>query len=826
RDRKLDRDVALKILPREYGASPEHLRRFEQEARAASALNHPSIITIYEIGRHDDIAYIAMELVQGRDLRDLLAEGRMPLKQALRIAGRATEGLAAAHERGIVHRDLKPENVMITSDGFVKVLDFGLAKLVRPLSPNDSTLPHTTPGAVFGTVGYMSPEQASGKLTDFRSDQFSFGVILYEMITLKRPFDRNTAPETLTAIIREDPPRMASTDPTVPAELQRIVDRCLQKDPADRYASTRDLARDLREARDALTNPSGRRSGSHLVPRAVPVRRIGAIAAAAIVVAGAAYLATRPHTPVTPPSVRSVAVLPFRDLSPAKDAQLFTDGLSEMITTRLAQSSSIRVVSPFGGAEIPETATLKEIADRRGADVLLRGGVQRNAGQLRVTFALLDPNGTQLGGDTVTAPSADLFAAQDLVTDRILHLLGVQRRVAPAQKRDTLESPEDQKSYIEAMGLIHRIRDNASTEDAVRRLEALLVNARDSALVNAALARALVLRYSQTRNNAFVEQATVYATRAASIDPSLPDVHVTLGDLRKNAGQLGDAATEYQKAADLRPNYPDALLGLAETYDKMGRGGQAERAYAQVLHLSPDWPSAYAKFGGYWFTRGSYDKAIPMFRRMTELMPDSARGFSNLGSAYLASGKYDAAISALQRAIRLDPKSATTLANLGTCHYFLGQYANASDYLEQAAALKPQNYIVWANLGDARRWTPGNEKKAGEAFENAVRTGKQALTVNPNDALAHAIVGSSLAKLGRHDEAKREIDAALQIDPTNSDALYHAAVSAHLRGDDPSALGWLNRAVRAGYGAANAERDPEWNAVRSRPEFREALKTL
>ncbi|MGZ7080311.1 MAG: tetratricopeptide repeat protein, partial [Thermoanaerobaculia bacterium] len=178
-----------------------------------------------------------------------------------------------------------------------------------------------------------------------------------------------------------------------------------------------------------------------------------------------------------------------------------------------------------------------------------------------------------------------------------------------------------------------------------------------------------------------------------------------------------------------------------------------------------------------------------------------------------------------QRAIRLDPKSATTLANLGTCHYFLGQYANASDYLEQAAALKPQNYIVWANLGDARRWTPGNETKAGEAFENAVRTGKHALTVNPNDALAHAIVGSSLAKLGRHDEAKREIDAALQIDPTNSDALYHAAVSAHLRGDDPSALGWLNRAVRAGYGATNAERDPEWNAVRSRPEFREALKT-
>src|SRR3954465_14577589 len=187
RDRKLDREVALKILPREYATSAEHLRRFEQEARAASALNHPGIITIYEIGQHDDIAFIAMELVEGRDLRDVMTEGALPLRQALRIGGRAADGLAAAHERGIVHRDLKPENLMITADGYVKVLDFGLAKLAKPMSANDTTLPHTTPGAVFGTVGYMSPEQASGKVSDYRSDQFSFGVILYEMITRRRP---------------------------------------------------------------------------------------------------------------------------------------------------------------------------------------------------------------------------------------------------------------------------------------------------------------------------------------------------------------------------------------------------------------------------------------------------------------------------------------------------------------------------------------------------------------------------------------------------------------------------------------------------------------
>jgi len=815
----------LKILPQEYARSAEHLRRFEQEARAASALNHPGIITIYEIGRHDDIAFIAMELVEGRDLRDLLTEGPMPLKQSLRIAGRVSDALAAAHERGIVHRDLKPENLMITDDGYVKVLDFGLAKLAKPLSPNDTTLPHTTPGAVFGTVGYMSPEQASGKLTDYRSDQFSFGVILYEMIAGRRPFERNTAPETLTAIIREDHPRLHEVDATVPAELGRIVDRCLQKAPSDRYASTRDLARDLREVRDALTNPSGRRSGPHLVPRMVPTGRIAAVAGAVIAIAAGAYFALNRTTPVQPPKFRSVAVLPFRDLSPAKDAQLFTDGLSEMITTRLAQSKAVRVVSPFGGAEIPETATLKEIADLRGADVLLRGGVQREAGQLRVTYALLDPNGTQLGGDTVTASTSDLFAAEDLVAESILRQLGAPKEPAPPARRDALESADDQKKYVEALGLLHRIRDDASNEEAVHRFEALLVNARDSALINAALARALLVRYNRTRNAAFVEQANVYAARAVAIDPALPDVHVTLGDLRKNAGNLNDALAEYSKAAELRPNYPDALLGIAETYDKMGRGPQAERTYAEVMRISPDWPSVYAKFGNYWYTRGAYDKAIDMFRHMTTLMPDSARGYSNLGGAYLANGKYEPAIGAFERAIALDPKYAVALANLGTCHYFLGEFSKSASCFERAAQLKPDNYILWANLGDARRWDGTNPAAAKQAYETAVAAGRKSMTVNSKDALVHAIVASSLAKLGRLDDAKREADIALQIDPTNSDALYHAAVTAHLRGDNAGALGWLGRAVRAGYAASNVDRDPEWKALRTSPEFRDALKS-
>ncbi|HEX6179413.1 MAG TPA: serine/threonine-protein kinase, partial [Thermoanaerobaculia bacterium] len=256
RDERLGRDIALKILSPDLSESGDHLRRFEQEARAASALNHPNIITIYDIGRVAGVAYIAMELIEGRDVRSMLAGEPLPLKQTLRIAVKVADGLAAAHERGILHRDLKPENLMVSRDGFVKILDFGLAKLVRPFTDRDTTVPHTTPGAVFGTVGYMSPEQAAAREMNLHSDQFSFGVILYEMLTGRMPFVESSAAETLAAIIRTDPPSITDFNDKVPPELVRVVMRLLAKEPHERYASTRDLARDLRELRDRISNSS------------------------------------------------------------------------------------------------------------------------------------------------------------------------------------------------------------------------------------------------------------------------------------------------------------------------------------------------------------------------------------------------------------------------------------------------------------------------------------------------------------------------------------------------------------------------------------------
>jgi Tol biopolymer transport system component/predicted Ser/Thr protein kinase len=293
RDTRLGREVALKVLPEALAEDRERLSRFEQEARAASALNHPNIVTIHEIGRDGETTFIAMELVDGKTLRELAASGPMPVRKILQYAAQVAEGLAKAHGAGIVHRDLKPENVMVTKDGFVKILDFGLAKLVEAGSDGASAMPtlgkpETHPGTVLGTVGYMSPEQASGEPLDYRSDQFSLGSILYELATGKKPFQRKTAAETLSAIIREEPEAVAKLRPELPPPVRWIVERCLAKDREERFASTRDLARDLAGVRDHISEVSSGAEAMLTSTGKLRRRSLPLVAALALILAGLA----------------------------------------------------------------------------------------------------------------------------------------------------------------------------------------------------------------------------------------------------------------------------------------------------------------------------------------------------------------------------------------------------------------------------------------------------------------------------------------------------------------------------------------------------------
>ena len=309
RDSRLGREVAIKVLPAEFSRDPDRRSRFEQEARAASALNHPNIVSVYDIGTADQHLFVAMELVEGKTLRELLESGRLPSSRTLDVGVQIADGLARAHGAGIVHRDLKPENVMVSRDGFVKILDFGLAKLTAPADEGASDLPTaapraTDPGTVMGTAGYMSPEQAAGRAVDFRSDQFSLGTLLYEMATGKRPFQRDTAPQTLAAIIQDDPEPLGSLNPRTPAPLRWAVERCLSKDPEERFASTKDLARDLKSLRDHLSEASqvsGQSAAAATRSRRVPPAFLAGAAVAVLLFSAAAAIVARKTAPIRVP---------------------------------------------------------------------------------------------------------------------------------------------------------------------------------------------------------------------------------------------------------------------------------------------------------------------------------------------------------------------------------------------------------------------------------------------------------------------------------------------------------------------------------------------
>jgi tetratricopeptide (TPR) repeat protein len=833
RDTKLGRVIALKILPAELATSPEALRRFEQEARAASAMNHPNIVTIYDICVTSDRAWIAMELIDGDDLRTIGVKDPLTLKNALRVAVKLADGLAAAHDRGIVHRDLKPDNVMVTADGFVKILDFGLAKQIRTILSDDTTIPHTSPGAIFGTVGYMSPEQTKGKEMDYRSDQFSFGVMLYEMLTRVRPFDRESKAESMAAIIRDEIEPPSSINEAVTYDLDRIVSRCLAKNPRDRYASTRDLARDLREVRDGLSTSSNRhmvrpatRPGGRGTWKKWAVSKRAAIIAGVIAIAvlagGAAF---RMYSiSMAGQRVKSLAVVPFRDLSSTNEGRILADGISQLIAARLSEVRELRVSAPFDGARVNDGDDVRIVAAKRRVQAVVRGSVQRSGNDVRVTYTLIDAlSGRTLAAETATRSTTELFALEDVVAEGLFRALGRASKPRPQQTAAVSLGPSEQRQFIDSLGLLKNVKDERSVDRAIANLQSILRNARDSGAANSLLARALLYKASLSRRPALLEQAMVYARRGVSLSETDPETHITLGRLQNATRSYDEASVSFQRALVLRPDHPDAVGGLAESLDGQGRSADAEKLFRKGLTLQPDVPVTYTRYGAFCYAQGRFEEAAAHFRKVTELSPEFAKGHANLGAALQALGRHDEALAAYQKSLAIEP-NPSGWSNLGTLQFYLGQYAQAQDSFEHAVTLAPSDYLMWANLGDACR-ASGSKACADRAWTHTIEAARDLVASRPKDAFARSILASSLAKRGNLDEAQTEIRRALESNPTNANVLYQAAVVAALRGSPDSAVSWLEQAVAAGYPAADAAHDPVLLSLRDLPAFRNAVKS-
>jgi eukaryotic-like serine/threonine-protein kinase len=841
-DTRLGRPVALKLLHEDLVPSQKLLRRFQREARSASALNHPNIVTIYEVGEAEGLHFIAMEYVEGERLRDVMRRQTPSLRTILKVASGIADGLAAAHTNGIVHRDLKPENVMISADGFIKILDFGLAKLLQAEDSEPSadeqtariSLGHSGPGTVVGTPNYMSPEQIAGNPIDHRSDQFSFGSILYEMITGRRPFDRATQVETMTAILREEPPPLQSVVSEVPLELIRITERCLQKDATERYASTADLAHDLRELRDRSSTDGAPipRTDSRESSRIRKIAVAGATAFVLIVLFWLASPLLRRETdaasqPVVAasflPAQKYLAILPFESQGGTLEDDLFARGMSDAVSSRLAALRGIQVIPPSVMAG--SRGELSQAAREFGANLVLETLLRRLDDELRVTYKVLDPRtGLQITAGTVNGSASQPFIMEDRLADAILHSLEMKLDLSlPRDGHDIFASGAGDR-YFQALGSLQQYQDPASVDRAIGILEDLQEAAPDSALVGAALGRAYVYKYQLTSESAWAERAQDSCERMLRLDPALPEIHITCGEWFMRQGRYEDAILRFRRVLSDQPASVVASLGLAESLDRSGRDEEAVVAYQKAIELRPGYWAGHNRLGGFHWSRGRPEAAVRQFQKVIELTPDNTRGYNNLGGAYIALDRFDDAVRVLRKSIDIED-NPVGWSNLGTALFATGDYEHAVEAFEKATSLTPERTVLWANLGDAYRWSRQRKPKAADAYRRVIELGNKDITINRTDALAHALMAVAHAKLGETGRAEQLAARALSLGPQSRDVLSANAVVALLAGNEASAIDFIQKTLDAGGSRAAIARDPELKPLHGHELFKQLVLT-
>jgi serine/threonine-protein kinase len=823
-DRKLGREVAIKVLPSAVAGDPARIARFEREARLLASVNHPAIAAIYGAEESDSMRYLVLEFVPGETLTEKLVTGPLSLPETLDLGRQMAEGLEAAHEKGIVHRDLKPANVKVTPEGKVKILDLGLAKALDVKAPEEDNsrsptadLDQTRPGMILGTVEFMSPEQARGKAIDKRTDIWAFGCILYEMLSGRRAFTGETLTDVLATILHSEPDWSALPRQT-PERVRELLGRCFQKDPNRRLRDIGD-ARNLLE--EALAEREGRSSAGIVAATARPERRLLRAATAAVVLALAAtavWLAARRSSQTPVPKEKYLAVLPFKDLSGSRAGQLLGDALVETVSARLAKLPDLQVVTPSAAvAAADKQADPFRAAHDLGANLILRGSVQQRGDRVRITYSIWNAQRRiQVAGDTLDGSASEIFGMQDRLAERVAGLFGVEPRRTP--KPSGLETAADQSQYLQSLGHLQRHDKPGSTDEAIRLLEKLASDRPSAALVQAALGRAYLYKFEDTREESWVPRAEAAFDRAEALDPDLPEVHITLGKLKTLTGRAREAIAAFDRALAVEPNNYQALLGLAAAFEEIGDARQAEETYSRAIRLQPAHWSGYNELAAFFARRGRYAEAVETFRRVTELTPDNPVAFSNLGATYALKGDFQRALQAYRRSLALAPTDVAH-SNLGTTQFYLGRYDEAAESFAAAVRLTPGHFQLWANLGDAYRWTKGLEPRAAEAYRRAIELARGELRVNPKSALAHSYIALCLAKTDRRAEAEQHARRSLELEPTNPELLYNAAIVARLGEKHEEAVELLRRAIRAGYSRALVERDPELAGLRRRKDF-------
>jgi serine/threonine protein kinase/tetratricopeptide (TPR) repeat protein len=690
-DIRLGRDVALKVLPADVAHDASRRARFEQEARSASALNHPNIITVYDLGAGDGMVYIVTELVEGESLRDLILRGPVPVRKLLDIGVQLADGLAAAHAAGIIHRDLKPENIMLTRESRVKILDFGLAKQAGHLTPDGPTasLAQTSPGTVLGTVGYMSPEQARGEELDARTDLFSYGAVLYEMATGRRAFSGATTAVIFDAILHKAPAPPTQPNAVVPAELERIINKALEKECALRYQSVSDLLSDLRRlARDADSERAAQTPASSAVARPSSLRKV----------------------------IDSLAVLPFENASSEPEAEYFSDGITESIINSISELPKIRVMARttvfrYKGQPVDPLAVGRQLNVR----AVLTGRVMQRGGSLIIGAELVEAtNGWRLWGKQYQRPLQDVFTVQEEIAREISENLRV--KLTGREKKRLARRPTQNREAYE-LYLKGRFFSNKRTEESIRKGIEYFRQAMELDPTYAPAYAGLAESYMPLGYWGYLPpheafpKVKAWALKALDIDNQLAEAHSALATARGIYDwDMESSEKGLQQAIRLNPNYARARQCYAEQLTWLGEFEAAEHQLHQALALDPLSAILHTvdAYNSYFARR--YDEVIPKCRRSLEIEPTFPPAHYFLGMVMEQFGRFEEAVDHLQMSLQAAARSTMFQAGLGRAYGLWGKRDKAQDILKGLERTMEERYVpaysfaeVYAGLADTER---------------------------------------------------------------------------------------------------------------------------
>ena len=852
RDTRLGREVAVKVISDRLGTDPSVLARFEREAKAVAALSHPNILAIFDFGEAAGVTYAVMELLEGATLRETLSGGPLPVSRATEIASQIARGLAAAHDKGIVHRDLKPENVFVTKDGRIKVLDFGLAKLTNPEEAGQGSQVatgslHTGAGSVLGTVGYMSPEQVRGTRADARSDIFALGIVLSEMLSGHRPFERGSAMDTLAAILKEDPPPLPEG---LPQSLDRIVYRCLQKQPEDRFHSAHDLAHDL----EMIHRDTASRSPVEI---AVPGRRrppaMLALAAAAVLIAAgiiALYIKfAHPGTrPTKPPRI---VILPFENLGAPEDAY-FAAGMTEEITSRLANVRGLGVISRTSAVGYDRKGkTLKQIGSDLGVDYVLEGSVRWERSQDRQSRVRITPQLISVADDTHVWSErydrviADVFALQTEVAESAVKAMGITLlpREQSALKEVLTGDLEAYDLYLHGQAATSRSDSRKDMEDAVRMYQAA-VN-RDprfaQALAGLAWNHVRMYLYYYDRSRERLDLAKQAADRAVELRPDLAETHTALGYYYyQGLMDFPRALPEFEAALAIQPNSSWALAGVAYVIRRQGRWAEGAAEMAKAVELDPKNPALLDNYGVTLVLARRYADADRVLGQAIASNPQAERSYAFKALLLIGwRGDMEGAQAVLEEGARATG-SGGDFAELGG--YALWYCLMRQDFPRALKRLEEDppkgllsgqftNSPISLLKGEAELLA-GRDDVARDDFEAARGDLEQRVARSPDDGRAHSALGIAYAGLGRKTEAVREARRGCELSPASRDALV-----ALRRREDLARV--YTMVGQAGEAIAELERlldnnglitpyvlqlDPRWDPLRPDPRFKALLR--